>query len=73
MKRSLIITGMLLIYLAAIGYIAWPGNNPDTTYPEYFIVMGVSLAIVVILNIVLRKRELKRKEMRERDKDLRKK
>lgn len=55
-KRSTVIPLCLLIYLAAMAYVGrdnfFSGNKL-----YYFVVLGISLAIIVLLHFALRKKE----------------
>lgn len=52
MKKINIITGLLLVYLVVMCIIGWPGKQPDPDYLQYFLVMGVSLAIIIVLRFL---------------------
>ena len=52
----------LLAYLLVMSVIGWPGNNNDKlSYPQYFIVIGVCMAVIFILRY-LRIRLLKTRD-----------
>jgi hypothetical protein len=42
--------------------IGWPGNNPGNNYTEYFLMIGATLVIIILL------RYLQVKRLRMRDK-----
>ena len=49
MKRINILTLVLLAYLLIMSIIGWPGSNERLDYTEYFIVIGVSVVIILVL------------------------
>ena len=49
MKRINILTIVLLAYLLIMSVIGWPGRNERLNYTEYFIVIGVSVVIILVL------------------------
>ena len=57
MKKINITTIALLVYL-----IGWPGNNSGNNYTEYFLMIGATLVIIILL------RYLQVKRLRMRDK-----
>jgi len=58
MKKINITTIALLVYLIVMSIIGWPGNN----YTEYFLMIGATLVIIILL------RYLQVKRLRMRDK-----
>lgn len=68
MKRINITTFVLLIYLVAMSVIGWPGNHPDSSYLNYFGVMGATLVIIFLLRYVQIKRYRLRQKRREEKK-----
>lgn len=70
MKRVNFTTGLLLLYLIVIGFISWPGRKQQVTYEEYFTIMGITLALILLLRFVqirrLKLREKRRKEEQEK-------
>ncbi len=69
MKKINIITLALLVYLLIMSYVGWPGRNNSLNYTEYFIVIGVSVAIIFLLRF-LRIRLLKMRNRQREDKQL---
>lgn len=65
MKKINIITIALLGYLLIMSYIGWPGRNEHMSYTEYFLVIGGTVVIILLLRY-LRIRMLK---MRNKSKD----
>lgn len=51
----------LLAYLLVMAIAFWPGRNPERTYQEYFIVIGVTFVIIMLLRY-LRIRLLRMKQ-----------
>lgn len=62
MKKINITTIALLVYLIVMSIIGWPGNNPGNSYTEYFLMIGATLVIIILL------RYLQVKRLRMRDK-----
>lgn len=56
MKRSTFIPLLLLLYLAVMSYVGLP-EYYSGNYFYYFGVIGVTLALIVILHLFLRRRE----------------
>ena len=63
-KRHIGVPAALLLYLIVIAVYAYPksGRLPEVTYSQWFITIGVTLACIVALYFVLKKREKFRKE-----------
>jgi membrane protein DedA with SNARE-associated domain len=61
MKRINIITVALLVYLAVMAYIGYPGHNQNLDYTEYFLIIGFTIVIIFVLRY-LRIRIYKSKE-----------
>ena len=74
MKRVNILTIALLAYLLVMSVIGWPGrNNSNISYTEYFIVIGVSIVVILLLRylrIKLLKIRGKQKEDKSPKKDI---
>lgn len=51
MKKINITTIALLVYLIVMSIIGWPGNNPGNNYTEYFLMIGATLVIIILLAI----------------------
>jgi Na+/melibiose symporter-like transporter len=64
MKKINIINGLLLAYLVVMSVVGWPGNQPDPDYKQYFLIMGITLAIILLLRYV----QVRRLKMREKQK-----
>ena len=47
----------LLIYLAVISYMAYPKYAAKGNFKEYFIVIGVTLVVIILLWLVMTWRE----------------
>ena len=62
MKKINITTIALLVYLIVMSIIGWPGNNPGNSYTEYFLMIGATLVIIILL------RYLQVQSLRMRDK-----
>ena len=62
MKKINITTIALLVYLIVMSIIGWPGNNPGNSYTEYFLMIGATRGIIILL------RYLQVKRLRMRDK-----
>ena len=49
MKKINITTIALLVYLIVMSIIGWPGNNPGNSYTEYFLMIGATIVIIILL------------------------
>ncbi|WP_297072113.1 hypothetical protein [uncultured Duncaniella sp.] len=56
LRRSTFIPSLLLIYLGVMSYIGYP-EFQQGHYLYYFGVIGVTLVIIAILHLFLKKRE----------------
>jgi hypothetical protein len=45
MKKHIALPLVLLIYLAFMAYTFYPGKNPELSYTQYYITVGVTLAL----------------------------
>ena len=61
LKRHVVIPFLMLCYLAVMAYISRQ-RLADGEYLYYFGVIGISLAIIVVLYFVLKKKERLRQE-----------
>ncbi|MDR1939141.1 MAG: hypothetical protein LBQ73_11685 [Tannerellaceae bacterium] len=68
MKKINIISGLLLVYLLVMSVIGWPGNKPEPDYPQYFLVGGISLAVIFLLRFIQIQRFKARKKWNEEGK-----
>ncbi len=66
MKRYNLITGLLLIYLIVMAFFGWERFSNEGKYLEYFGIIGVTLIIIFILRIVLKRKNKFREETRKR-------
>ena len=62
MKKINITAIALLVYLLVMSIIGWPGDNPSNSYTEYFLIIGATPVIIILL------RYLQVKRLRMRDK-----
>lgn len=56
MKKINITTIVLLVYLIVMAVIGWPRHQPSNSFPEYFCVIGATLAIIFLLRYMQIKR-----------------
>ena len=66
MKRSIIIQGMLIIYLCVMSYIGWLHYSENDNLIEYFGIIILTLIVIVCLFFFLRRRDKYRIENRKR-------
>lgn len=52
MKRINFTSVALFIYLVVVGFITWPGRNPHIAYTDYFIMLGATFFIIILLRFV---------------------
>lgn len=73
MKKINITTALLCIYILVMGVLYWPGRNPQIDYGSYFLSLGGTAFITIILRIIqirrLKLREQWRKEDEAKKKD----
>lgn len=67
MKKINLTTLVLLLYLAVMSVIGWPGNRPDASYMGYFAVIGATLVIIFLLRYLQIKRWKMRQQRRENE------
>ena len=61
--RSTLIPAILLVYLAVMAWLGFDGlRSGQTSVPAYVATIIVTLAVIVLLHIFLRKRERLRRE-----------
>lgn len=62
MKKANITSLALLAYLIVMSVIGWPGKeNANLNYTEYFIMIGVTLVVIILLRFL----QIKRAKIRE--------
>ncbi|MEG0949880.1 MAG: hypothetical protein RR837_03005 [Bacteroidales bacterium] len=64
MKRSILIPGVLTIYLIVMAVIGWPHYSAEGKYLEYAGLIGATLIVIVLLYFLLRRRDRMRREFR---------
>jgi hypothetical protein len=52
MKKINLMSALLIVYLTVMGVIGWPGDKASAYYRQYFIIMGISLAAILLLRFV---------------------
>lgn len=72
MKRINLTTGILLIYLAVMSFMGWPGHRPDPSYTGYFATIAATLAIIFLLRYLQIKRWKMRQQRQQEQNDKRK-
>ncbi|MDH6356922.1 hypothetical protein [Parabacteroides sp. PF5-9] len=65
MKKVNITTLALSLYLIVMSVIGWPGNDPNRSFTNYFLVIGVTLVVIILLRFL----QIKRMKMRNKWKD----
>ena len=66
MKKYNLIPGLLLIYLIAMAVFGWEKFAAEGKYLEYFGIIGITLIIIFVLRIVLKRKNKFREETRKR-------
>lgn len=56
-RKSIVLPGALIVYLGIIAYMAFPEYQKNQNHFEYFGTIAVTLIIIAILFVFLRKRE----------------
>jgi O-antigen/teichoic acid export membrane protein len=69
MKKINILTIALLAYLFIMSYIGWIRRDNNFNYTEYFIVIGVTVAVIFLLRY-LRIKLFRKRNKRKDDKQL---
>lgn len=64
MKRSILIPGVLIIYLIVMAVIGWSHYSAEGRYWEYAGLIGATLVVIILLYFVLRRRDRMRQELR---------
>lgn len=65
MKKINITSLLLLVYLIVMSVMGWPGNKPNPDYKSYFLIMGISVAAILLLRYV----QIRRMKFRNKQKD----
>jgi cytochrome c biogenesis protein CcdA len=69
MKKINIISGLLLVYLVVMSVIGWPGKDAEPDYVRYFLVMGATLVVILLLRFLqIRRFKLREKWKKEKEK-----
>lgn len=66
MKKYNLIPGLLLIYLIVMTVFGWEKFAAEEKYLEYFGIIGITLIIIFVLRIVLKRKNKFREETRKR-------
>ncbi|MDR1202477.1 MAG: hypothetical protein LBL58_12750 [Tannerellaceae bacterium] len=64
MKKINITSVVLLIYLIVMSVIGWPGNKPNPDWTQYFLIIGLTLGVILLLRFVQIKRFKSREKLR---------
>ena len=62
MKKINITSIALLFYLIVMGVIGWPGKKPEPDWTQYCLMIGLTLAAILLLRFV----QIKRLKFREK-------
>lgn len=69
MKKINITTALLCIYILVMGVLYWPGRNPLVDYTSYFIALGGTAFITVVLRLIQIRRLKIREQWRKENED----
>ena len=69
LKKSNIMAIGLLIYVAIIAFVSYPRYKEKGDFSEYFLIIGVTLAVIIILWFLQRFREKSREKMNDNNKN----
>lgn len=73
MKKVNITSLALLCYLVIMAVIGWPGSKyGKLSFPEYFMMIGVTLVVIVILRFLQIKRSKAREKWKNNDDSIKK-
>jgi cytochrome c biogenesis protein CcdA len=67
MKKINIITGLLLVYLAVMSVIGWPGRQAEPDYGQFFLILGITLVVILLLRFLQVYRLKMREKQREKE------
>ncbi|WP_280743375.1 MULTISPECIES: hypothetical protein [unclassified Parabacteroides] len=67
MKKVNITSIVLLVYLAVMAVIGWPGKKEDPNYTEYFLIIGLSVGVILLLRYVQSKRVKSREKWKNKE------
>ncbi|MCC8172457.1 MAG: hypothetical protein LIP00_11900 [Parabacteroides sp.] len=52
MKRINFTTALLFLYLLIVGLVTWPARNPHIAWSDYFVMLGATAFVIVLLRFV---------------------
>lgn len=69
MKSYIVTPLLLLIYVAVIAYMTFPGRTPESelSYTQYYITVAVSVVIVIVLGFFLKKKHDNNQKYKNKD------
>ena len=69
-KKHIVWPALLLIYLIVIAYFTYPGDdNPELSYTQYYVTIGIVAVVIVALSFFLKKKEENKKKWKDLDKN----
>lgn len=63
-KKHIVLPAALAVYAVAMAIIGYPNYKQSGNLQEFWIIMGVSLALPVLLHFVLKRRERNREKFK---------
>jgi LPXTG-motif cell wall-anchored protein len=66
-KKHILLPAVLLIYVAILAIITYPGYKASGNWSEYFSVIGISLLLVVLLFFILKRKQKIREQFNKKD------
>ncbi len=66
-KRHVVLPAALLLYLVVMAVMAYPKYEASGKWGEYFLVIGISLLVLVMLFIILKRRNKMRSRFSDKE------
>jgi len=70
MKKANIVSLALIAYLIVMAVIGWPGGKyGQLSFTEYFLMIGATIVVIILLRLVQIKRAKTREQLRNKRED----
>lgn len=66
-KRHIVLPAVLLIYFAIMAVMAYPRYKASGNWNEYFVIIGISLLLALLLFFILKRRQKIRDRFSKKD------
>lgn len=64
MKKQYTVPAILLLYLTGIALYTYPGRNPQISWWQYGLTIGITFVCIIALSYLLKRKAKFREEMR---------